>query len=180
MSSRLAYAAEFRVEVYGWLLITNHVHLLVTPWINNGVSNMMQALGVAMFDVFVRTYRRSGRLWEGRFKSSLVDSEGYFLACQRYIEMNPVRAGMVSDPADSPWSSYSCHAFGITQALHSPHEHYLSLAGDQSVRLSLCRDLLPVTVDSGLLDDISSAVNKGLALANEAFKSEIEALYDGV
>ncbi len=171
------YAAEFRVQVHGWVFMTNHVHLLVTPLAENGVSKMMQALGRRYVRYFNRQYRRSGTLWEGRFKSSLVASEGYLLACQRYIELNPVRAGMVSDPAEYPWSSYKCHAFGVTSALHSPHEQYLRLACGQSNRLSLYRDLFRVAVEGSLLDDIRSAVNKGLALGNERFKQEIEVLY---
>ena len=104
------YSNEFDVDVHAWVFMTNHVHLLVTPSTDDGVSKFMQSLGRHYVRYFNKVYKRSGTLWEGRFKSCLVQSEEYLLQCYRYIELNPVRANMVNDPADYIWSSYQCNA----------------------------------------------------------------------
>lgn len=96
---------RFGVGVHAYVLMTNHVHLLVTPAEKWGVSRMMQLLSATYVANINAMYRRTGSLWEGRFKSSLVESEKYCLACYRYIELNPVRAGMRADPGDYQWSS---------------------------------------------------------------------------
>ncbi|WP_019530437.1 transposase [Dasania marina] len=170
------YAAEFGAQIHAWVFMTNHVHLLVTPTMPNAVSKMMQALGRRYVRYFNSEYDRTGTLWEGRFKSSLVQSETYLLQCQRYIEMNPVRALMVDDPAEYTWSSYQSHALGKTIKLHTPHEEYLKLAKDVETRQNRYRQLFKDHVDKNLMVDIREALNKGLALGNEKFKSDIEAL----
>ncbi|WP_444895180.1 transposase [Microbulbifer sp. SSSA005] len=93
------FSWEFEAQLHAWVFMTNHVHLLVTPQLDNGVSSMMQALGQVCVRYFNRAYLRSGTLWEGRYKSCLVQAEDYLLQCYRYIELNPVRAGMVRYPA---------------------------------------------------------------------------------
>jgi putative transposase len=158
--------------------MTNHVHLLASPYTIGGISNMMQSVGRRYVRYFNREYRRSGTLWEGRFKSSLVQSETYLLQCQRYIELNPVRAGMVSDPAQYVWSSYQCHALGKAVKMSTPHEEYLALGDSDSARQSVYRALFCTHVDGELIKDIRMAVNKGLALGEERFKDEIERLYN--
>lgn len=100
----LKFSTKHRVVIHGWVFMTNHIHLLVTPETNEGISRMMQDLGRHYVRYFNHTYRRSGTLWEGRFKSCVIDAEDYLLQCQRYIELNSVRANMVNDPADYPWS----------------------------------------------------------------------------
>ena len=94
------YASKFQVHIHARVFMTNHVHLLLTPWQENGVSRMMQSLGRIYVRYYNKTYRRTGTLWKGRFKSCLVESTDYLLQCYRYIELNPVRAGMVDDPSD--------------------------------------------------------------------------------
>jgi putative transposase len=94
------FADKYRVEIHAWVFMTNHVHLLATPHGPEGLSKMMQSLGRQYVRYFNHTYRRTGTLWEGRYKSCIVDAEAYLLHCQRYIELNPVRAAMVNDPAD--------------------------------------------------------------------------------
>ncbi len=123
----LEYSREYNVAVHAWVFMTNHVHLLVTPANSSGLSSMMQALGRRYVRYFNYQYRRTGTLWEGRFKSSLVQSETYLLQCYRYIELNPVRANMVDDPSAYTWSSYHCNALGIESKLCTPHEEYLKL-----------------------------------------------------
>jgi putative transposase len=169
-------SCKYGVDVHAWVLMTNHVHLLVTPQFAGGVSRMMQTVGRRYVRFFNQSYRRKGTLWEGRFKSCLVDTEGYFLACQRYIELNPVRAGMVACPADYPWSSYQANALGVVTQLRTPHKCYLNLASTDAERREVYRCLFDMPIGDKLLGDIRSAMNKGLALGNERFKDELEAL----
>lgn len=170
------YSRQFSVAIHAWIFMTNHVHLLGTPYKAGGISNMMQALGRRYVRYFNREYRRSGTLWEGRFKSSLVQSETYLLQCQRYIELNPVRAGMVADPADYTWSSYQCNGLGRESALCTQHEEYFKLGTSKSERTAIYRSLFQAHVDRRLIDDIRNSVNKGLALGTDRFKEETEAL----
>ncbi|MCW8965815.1 MAG: transposase [Candidatus Pacearchaeota archaeon] len=170
------YAQQFSVAIHAWVFMTNHVHLLATPYDHEAVSKMMQALGRRYVRYFNREYRRSGTLWEGRFKSSLVQSEVYLLQCQRYIELNPVRANMVSDPAEYVWSSYQSNALGKKIALYTPHEEYLKLGKTDEQRQKAYRSLFYSHVEDGLIEDIRSAVNKSMAFGNDRFKQEIEAL----
>jgi len=172
------YSKKFSVSLHAWVFMTNHVHLLASPNMIDGVSNMMQSVGRRYVRYFNREYRRSGTLWEGRFKSSLVQSETYLLQCQRYIELNPVRAGMVSDPAQYVWSSYQCHALGKAIKMCTPHEEYRVLGDTASLRQSAYRALFRAHVDDELIKDIRSAVNKGMALGGERFKDEIERLHN--
>ena len=170
------YSQQFSVAIHAWVFMTNHVHLLATPHAQEAVSKMMQSLGRRYVRYFNREYQRSGTLWEGRFKSSLVQSEDYLLKCQRYIELNPVRANMVADPAEYAWSSYQYHALGKSIALCTPHEEYLHLGDTNLDKQAAYRELFKSHIDGELLVDIRSAVNKGLALGGEHFKSEIERL----
>ena len=171
------YSTKFSVAIHAWVFMTNHVHLLASPYANGGISAMMQAVGRRYVRYFNGEYRRSGTLWEGRFKSSLVQSEKYLLQCQRYIELNPIRASMVSDPAEYCWSSYQCHALGKTVKMSTPHEEYLCLGNTGPARQKAYRALFRSHVDDELIKDIRLAVNKGLALGEERFKEEIEQLY---
>lgn len=99
-------------EVHAYVLMTNHVHLLMTPYEENSLGRVMQSLGRRYVQYFNYRYRRTGTLWEGRYRATLIDAESYLLTCYRYIELNPVRAGMVSHPGDYPWSSYRSNALG--------------------------------------------------------------------
>jgi putative transposase len=116
-----ALTRKYQVAVHAYVLMTNHVHLLMTPKEPDGVGLVMKFLGQLYVQYINRTYRRSGSLWEGRFRSCLVDNEGYLLACHRYIECNPVRAGMVQHPADYPWSSFRANASGEPSSLVTAH-----------------------------------------------------------
>lgn len=171
------YANQFDVQVHAWVFMTNHVHLLATPQSENGVSKMMQALGRRYVQYFNRAHSRSGTLWEGRFKASLVQSEHYLLTCQRYIELNPVRALMVKDPEDYCWSSYRCNALGKESQLHTPHPEYLSLGRCKQERQTAYRAMFHSHLGADLIEDIRSSVNKGLAFGSEGFKEDLEALY---
>jgi len=125
-------AERFQCKVHAYVLMTNHVHLLLTPEQEIGPSLLMKHLGQCYVQYINRSYRRSGTLWEGRFKSCLAQTESYVLACYRYIELNPVRAGMVTHPAEYPWSSNKINGQGEASDLIKPYEEYLKLASKNS------------------------------------------------
>ncbi|MBN8432170.1 transposase [Microbulbifer salipaludis] len=168
------YSKSFGVQVHAWVLMTNHVHLLVTPLSDGAVSKMMQALGRIYVRYFNREYRRSGTLWEGRYKSCLVESEGYLLQCYRYIELNPVNANMVADPGEYYWSSYACNGFGKVSSLITPHPEYLALGRSPKERCEQYRALFSYHLDGPALEEIRTSVNKGMALGSLRFKEEVE------
>ena len=120
-------AEKYGCLIHAYVLMTNHVHLLVTPERADSAALMMKNLGQRYVQYINRTYKRSGTLWEGRFKSCLAQSEDYVLACYRYIELNPVRANMISHPRDYRWSSYCANAEGQLDALLTKHVEYLGL-----------------------------------------------------
>ena len=167
---------KYGVAVHAWVFMTNHVHLLATPREQGSLSRMMQRVGRYYVRYFNKTYQRSGTLWEGRFKSCVVDADDYLLICQRYIELNPVRANMVSDPAEYRWSSYRCNALGKRSALWKPHEVYLKLGKSEHDRLLYYRTLFEAHLEQGVLNDIRESTNKGLALGNDRFKNQVESL----
>ena len=121
------FAGKFDCAVHAYVLMTNHVHLLLTPARADSAGLLMKHLGQRYVQYINRAYRRSGTLWEGRFRSCLTQSEEYVLACYRYIELNPVRAGMVLKPEDYRWSSYHVNGLGKPNALIAPHDEYRRL-----------------------------------------------------
>jgi REP-associated tyrosine transposase len=170
------YAEKCRVDIHAWVMMTNHVHLLCTPRLDGAISNMMQALGRRYVRYFNYEYNRSGTLWEGRYKSCLIQSDAYLLEVYRYIELNPVRAEMVAGPGDYRWSSYQINGLGKTSSLCTPHPEYLKLGKSQKERTENYRALFAAGFDKRLLDQIRSATNKGLVVGNARFQEEIEAL----
>jgi putative transposase len=170
------YSERYSVSIHAWVLMTNHVHLLCTPNSTDGISKMMQSLGRRYVRYFNYNYQRTGTLWEGRFKACVVNASEYLLHLYRYIELNPVRANMVKDPADYVWSSYQCNALGRKDLLLTPHELYLALDYNPIVRQALYRSLFTSHVEGALLKDIRYAVNKGLVLGSERFVAKLEAL----
>lgn len=169
-------ARKYDVEIHAWVLMTNHVHLLVTPKTSEGVSRMMQTLGRHYVRYFNCTYRRTGTLWEGRFKSCVVNAEEYLLICQRYIELNPVRAGMAVSPETYVWSSYRANGLGQAVKLWTPHWVYNRLGKTVEERAKAYRALFSGHLDKQALEAIRVASNKGMALGSDKFKQEIEAL----
>ena len=154
--------------------MTNHVHLLLTPERPDSASLLMKHLGQRYVQYINRTYKRSGTLWEGRFRSCLTQTEAYVLACYRYIELNPVRAGMVNVPQDYRWSSYHANALGETSSLITPQNEYRRLAIDENERLEAYRALFKVHLDEEVVGQIRSATNGNYALGGERFQREIE------
>lgn len=170
------YSRSYRVDVHAWVMMTNHVHLLCTPRQEGGISRMMQSLGRRYVQYFNFEYHRSGTLWEGRFKSCLVQEQRYLLEVYRYIELNPVRAGIVTDPGEYRWSSYQINGLGKMSDLCIPHQEYLSLGKDASGRQENYRELFARHVDGELLKEIRANTQKGMAIGNNCFKEELEAL----
>jgi len=148
---------------------------MLTPRKPDAVSHTMQDLGRRYVQYVNFRYRRSGTLWEGRFKASLVDTQHYFLACCRYIELNPVRAGIAKAPEDYPWSSYRHYALGQENGLLSAHEEYRALGATEVERQSAYRALFSNSVDETGLQEIREMLNRGWPLGSERFKDEIEA-----
>lgn len=165
--------AKFECPVHAYVLMTNHVHLLVTPGSATSASNVMKHLGQRYVQYVNRIERRSGSLWEGRFRSSIVDTETYLLRCHRYIECNPVRAGMVADPSDYRWSSYRANAFGEPNALITPHPRYMALAKAQAERQTEYLRLFEGEMTNAELARIRDAANGGFALGSAQFIEDV-------
>ena len=161
-----------------WLHIilnfTLHVHLLVTPMVDSAVSQMMQALGRRYVYFVNKTYKRTGTLWEGRYKSSLIDSDRYLLTCMRYIEMNPVRANMVNHPGDYKWSSYHANGQGDIDSIIEQHPLYTELGPTAGVRQAAYRELFRHHMDNATLHEIRESLNHELVLGQSYFKDRIE------
>ncbi len=174
--SDLAMAARrYEVAVHAYVLMTNHVHLLVTPAGAGAVARMMQCLGRHYVRYVNISYRRSGTLWEGRYKSCLVDGDRYLLACHRYIELNPVRAAMVATPVAYQWSSYKTHALGVLDPLLTPHASYRALADTDAERRSHYRALIAEALDKTEVGRIRDYLQQQRALGPGRFQRAIEA-----
>jgi len=168
------YGKKYKVSVHAYVLMTNHVHLLLTPATEKGVSQLMQSLGRYYVRYVNHTYNRTGTLWEGRFKSTLVDSERYLLTVSRYIELNPVRAGMVKHTVEYPWSSYHRNALGKDIKLLTSHGCYERLGQTKSKRKVAYRDLFVDNITNLTVDQIREATNKAWVLGDGSFKTQIE------
>lgn len=154
--------------------MTNHVHLLLTPPAAESASHLVISLGRRYVQYINKTYRRTGTLWDSRYKSSLIQADAYLLLCQRYIELNPIRAAMVDDPAHYRWSSYRANGRGQTDALLTPHEVYASLGRGEAARLAAYRALFRSELDAEAIGDIRMALDQGQPLGNSRFLANIE------
>lgn len=161
--------------VHAYVLMTNHVHLLMTPTSAGQISHVMQSLGRRYVRYINDRYHRTGTLWEGRYKSSLVDRNTYLLRCYRYIELNPVRARMTVDPVDYPWSSHACNAFGHRDPIIHPHANYLALGHTAEERCAAYRALAMEAFPQDDLDAIRAHLQRQHALGSDRFRTAIEA-----
>lgn len=168
-----ASAKKFGCHLHAYVLMTNHVHLLISATDEIGPGAMMKALGQRYVQYVNRTYRRSGTLWEGRFRSCLAQGDAYLLACQRYIELNPVRAGIVTHPADYRWSSYRVNAQGEAGDLLTPHPLYEALGARREERQAAYRELFRNELDPGLVDEIRRATNGNFVIGSARFSEEV-------
>ena len=167
---------KYPCDLHAYVLMTNHIHMLITPHAENNISKVMQSLGRYYVKYFNSQHRRTGTLWEGRYKATLLDSEQYLLVCSRYIELNPVRASMVSRPEDYPWSSYHSNALGEEDKLLVAHNVYQALGRDHEQRYSNYRALFTHNVSEKELVNIREATNKAWVFGNDKFRDQIEKL----
>lgn len=169
-------ARRHGISVHAYVLMTNHVHLLVTPSRSISLPGMMQSIGRIYVRHFNSACERTGTLWEGRYKATIVDDERYALHCMRYIELNPVRAGIVSRPADYAWSSYRANAWGSRDSLVDPHDVYRQLGRSPAERQAAYRDLFRESLTDEVLHDIRDATQNGWALGDATFRNNVTAL----
>ena len=167
-------AASHACAIHAFVLMTNHIHLLLTPRTSQAVSATLQAVGRRFVPYINHCHGRTGTLWEGRFRASTVQEDAYLLVCYRYIELNPVRAGMVDVPAAYPWSSYRANALGERSPLVSPHPVYLALGRDAPERQAAYQGLVAAQLDPALLQDVRSCLQTGTPLGNDRFRLQIE------
>ncbi|GLQ88373.1 transposase [Dyella flagellata] len=161
--------------MHAYVLMTNHVHMLITPSAKGALSRCMQALGRRYVTYFNKTYHRTGTLWEGWYKAGLVDNETYLLTCYRYIELNPVRAAMVASPEDYPWTSFHANALGLGDPLVHPHSAYLNLGMNAEERQAAYRELFKEALSDDQLLDIRTYLQQQRALGTNRFQVAIEA-----
>lgn len=167
---------RYGAAVHAYVLMTNHVHLLLTPVTARSIPQIIQGLGRDYVQPINRQYKRTGTLWQGRYKACLVQDDQYLLACQRYIELNPVRAGMVADPADYRHSSYRSNALGVPDPIIEPHVTYMNLSNDREQRNERYRCLFELELERKIIDDIRNTTNACRVLGDEAFTKQIESM----
>ena len=167
-------AIKYSCAIHAYVLMSNHVHLLASSKEADGISRMMQYIGRYYVSFINHSYGRTGTLWEGRYKASLIDEAGYLLVCMRYIELNPVRAAMVKHPVEYRWSSYHANAAGRDDDIITPHSLYLALGQTVKARAASYRDVFKAHTEEAELSGIRAAWQTGTPLGNDRFKQEIE------
>lgn len=169
-------AQRHELAIHAYVFMTNHIHLLATPATEQSVPKTLQSVGRRYVQYFNYRYQRTGTLWEGRYRATVVEAETYLFECMRYIELNPVRAGMVAHPRDYVWSSYRANAESKADKLITPHELYRRLARDEHERRLAYRALVKLPMDAELLEEIRACTHKGWALGGGRFQEKIERL----
>lgn len=163
-------------KIYAYCLMTNHIHLLAEPSTEDGISDMMQSLGRRYVRYITLTYRRTGTLWEGRFKSSLVSKDEYFLACIRYIELNPIRAKIIKEPEDYPWSSFRFRAEGKVDSLLNEDSIYIGLGKTPQERQVKYKEWFKRSISDEEVNLIRSVTQRGGIFSSKAFLGKIAKL----
>lgn len=167
------YAAKFQVAVHAYVVMDNHFHLLVTPETADGLPQMMQAVGRRYVRHFNAAHGRTGTLWEGRYRSTLIDTERYLLACMAYIDLNPVRAGLVAAPADHPWSSHAHHIGLRHDSLITPHALVWALGNTPFAREAAYAERVAGGLSAAEQQRITDATLKGWALGSADFLEDL-------
>jgi len=167
----------YECHVHAYVLMPNHVHLLLTSDRDMGPSDMLRRLNIRYVLALNRRYRRTGSAWEGRFWSSLVGGRDYLLRCHRYIDLNPVRAAIAAHPAAYPWSSYACNALGTPDPIVEPHAEYLALGRDDGARRAAYGSLVEERLSDAQLEEIRAATRRNLPYASDEFISALELAY---
>ena len=164
-------SVRHQLDVHAYALMTNHFHIVATPRTATGLSDAMRAVGTKYVGYFNRRHARTGCLFEGRFKSCAIDTEAYWFTCMRYVELNPVRAGLVSDPADYRWSSHRSNALGVHDRLVVPHSLYTSLGQSAAGRQQSWRELCGEAIPQEQLFEIRDTVRSGGRLGGAIHRS---------
>ncbi len=167
---------RYGVAVHAYCLMTNHIHFLATPASDTALSDTLKGVGSRYAQYINKTYRRTGTLWEGRHRSSLVQSDQYLLTCMRYIELNPVRAKMVSRPEEYHWSSYHVNGWGDKSWL-TPHDEYWHLGQSQDVRCGAYREIFKAHISEQDLHLIRKAAHYCQPIGDDSFRRRIEKRY---
>jgi putative transposase len=168
-------ATRHGCAIHAYVLMTNHIHLLMTPERDNSIGKALQSVGRRYVQYFNDSYQRTGTLWEGRYKATLIDSENYLLTCYRYIELNPVRADIAAHPRDYAWSSHRWHVEGEPDKLVTDHALYLALGKNSPERQAAYRALFKSHIGEATLTAIREATNKSWVLGTGRFHEEIAA-----
>jgi REP-associated tyrosine transposase len=181
-ADRLVYLSVLRdlvtkaqCELHAYCLMTNHVHLLITPTDEAGCSTFMRELGRRYVPYFNKRHGRTGTLWDGRFRSCLVESREYVLACYRYIERNPVRAGMVGSPSAYRWSSFKANIGEVEDRALRGHAEYAALGCDAIARHAAYRRFCLTAEEASFVTELREATDAGLPLVGQALRSRLEA-----
>ncbi len=167
-----AVSARFGVPVHAYCLMSNHAHILCTHAGEGSISSTVKTVNSTFAAFINRKYQRTGTLWEGRHWSSLIQTRRYLLACYRYIELNPVRAGLVARPEEYPYSSYYANAMGYESWL-TPHDEYIALANTKAARLAAYRKLFREN-DEELTSQFRAGLRQGLPVGDDNFMAELE------
>ena len=167
---------QYQVEIHAYVLLPNSIQIIATPRIDKGISSMMQSLGRRYVQYVNHRYKRSGTLWEGRYKSSLIDSENYLLTCYRYVELRPLHLGLVENLEEYPWSSYHHHCGEKKDWLIQDHRLFNALGDKDDERCNAYSSSFRYRFDRRMIDFIAETVNMGQVLGGDAFKDNIEAI----
>lgn len=173
LSNMRELASKTGCSIHAYCLMTNHIHVLLTPSNEASCAELMRDLGQRYVSYFNRRYKRTGTLWEGRFRSCLVDSREYVLSCYRYIERNPVRARMVAAPAAYPWSSYRANIGDVDDPFLSAHAEFTALNEDGAARSAVYRSFCAGEEREEFLAAVREATDGGLPLAGDLLKSQL-------
>jgi putative transposase len=169
-------ADKHGLAVHAYVLMPNHIHLLASPAQPESLPRTMQTLGRRYVGHINALRARTGTVWEGRYRAAVVDTDAYFFRCSRYIEMNPVRAGLAKDPGAYPWSSYGANAQGASDPLIKAHDLYMRLNSSATARAADYRAMFSDELDQRTLKAIRDATNGNWALGDAAFKERIAKL----
>ena len=167
-------AQKFQCDVHAYVLMPNHFHLVLTPWQSEGIGKLMQYTGRYYVQHVNTRYGRTGTLWEGRYRATLFDPDTYLLRTSRYVELNPVRAGLVASPEEYDWSSYAANALGADDELVTPHKVYKHLGRTLNARRDAYRAGFEGPMDDLFVQRLRDATNKAWVFGDESFCRDIE------
>jgi len=168
------FSAKFECEIHCYVLMNNHVHIATTPHEHDSLAHLMKNLNQRYVAYMNKSHDRTGTMWEGRFRSCLILDHDYFLTCMRYIELNPVRAGMVGHPREYPWSSYRANAEGSENSCITAHSHYLSLGTNDLERQLAYRELVARPTDDFSTDLLRRATNANHVVGDSSTMEELD------